>query len=84
MPRIPTQSKPNYSIRRRFFTETGQPLEWQDSGQGLFDLETVQSQIKMLCQCSRKVEIELLMGGKLLGYDGKETGKTIIYEKTRR
>lgn len=81
MPRIPTQSKPNYSIRRRFFTETGQPLEWQDSGQGLFDLETVQKQIKLLAGTSRKVEIELVKDGKLIGYNGEETGKTIIYEK---
>lgn len=84
MPRLPTQSKLNYSIRRRFFTETGQPLEWQDSGRGVFDLPTVQSQIKMLCKCSRKVEIELVYQGKLIGYNGEETGKTIIYEKTRR
>ena len=81
MPRLPTQSKPNYSIRRRFFTETGKPLDWQDSGIGVFDLATVQSQIKMLCQCSRKVEIELVYQGKLIGYNGEETGKTIIYEK---
>lgn len=81
MTKLPTQSKPNYSIRRRFFTETGQPLEWQDSGQGVFDLPTVQNQIKMLCQSSRKVEIELVKGGKLIGYNGEETGKTIIYEK---
>lgn len=84
MPKLPTQSKPDYSIRRRFFNEIGQPLEWIDFGQGVFDLPTVQSQIKMLCQCSRKVEIELVKGGKLIGYNGEETGKTIIYEKTRR
>lgn len=81
MPKLPTQSKTNYSIRRRFFTETGQPLEWQDSGQGLFDLATVQKQIKLLAGTSRKVEIELVKGGKLIGYNGEETGKTIIYEK---
>ena len=84
MPRIPTQSKPNYSIRRRFFTETGHPMEWQDKGEGTFDLETVQRQIKLLAGTTRKVEIEIVKDGKLLGYNGEETGKTIIYEKTRR
>lgn len=81
MPRLPPQSKPDYSIRRRFFNEIGQPLDWQDYGHGVFDLATVQKQIKMLCQCSRKVEIELVKDEKLLGYNGEETGKTIIYEK---
>lgn len=83
MPRKPTQQT-NYSIRRRFFNEIGLPLEWQDSGSGVFDLDTFQSQIKMLCQVSRKVEIEVVKDGKLIGYSGNETGKTIIYEKTRR
>lgn len=81
MPKQPPKPKLNYSIRRRFFTEINQPLEWQDSGQGTFDLETVQNQIKMLAGTSRKVEIELVKDGKLLGYNGEETGKTIIYEK---
>jgi hypothetical protein len=80
MPRLPT-SKTNYSIRRRYFTETGQPKEWIDYGFGLFDLPTVQRQIKTLASVSRKVEIELIHEGKLLGFDGKETGKTMIFEK---
>jgi hypothetical protein len=81
MPKNRNSDTPDYSIRRRFFNEIGEPLEWQDSGQGVFDLATVQKQIRMLCQCSRKVEIELVKDGKLLGYNGEETGKTIIYEK---
>lgn len=81
MPTLPPKPKLNYSLRRRFFNEINQPLEWQDSGKGTFDLETVQKQIKMLAGTSRRVEIELVKDGKLLGYNGEETGKTIIYEK---
>lgn len=81
---MPRQSKPklNYSLRRRFFNQIGEPLAWQDYGQGQFtDLETVQKQIRLLTQCSRKVEIEFIHNGTLRGYNGEETGKTIIYEK---
>lgn len=81
MPRLPSKPKLDYSLRRRFFTETGQPMEWRDYGQGTFDLDTVQKQIKNLAGTTRKVEIELVKDGKLLGYNGEETGKTIIYEK---
>lgn len=79
---MPPKQKPNeYSLRRRFFHETGYPLDWQDSGKAAFkDLETVQAQIKLLANRGRKVEIEYLHGGKLCGYNGEETGKTIIYE----
>ena len=81
MPKLPKQQKTNYSLRRRFFHETGTPLDWQDSGNGIFkDIETVQSQIKMLANRGRKVEIEFMKAGELCGYDGNETGKTIIYE----
>ena len=76
------KSKPDYSLRRRFFSEIGTPQEWKDYGKGMFtDLETVQKQIKMLASTSRKVEIEFIHNNKLCGYDGKETGKTIIYNK---
>ena len=82
MSRLPPKSKPDYSLRRRFFTETGQPLDWQDKGEGTFtDLNTVQRQIKMLAGTTRKVEIEFIRDGTLRGYNGEETGKTIIYEK---
>lgn len=80
MPRKPTQ-KTNYSIRRRFFSEIGTPLEWQDTGYGIFDLETVQRQIKTLASVSRKVEIELIKDGKLIGYSGSEIGQSMIFEK---
>lgn len=76
------KSKPDYSLRRRFFSEIGTPLEWKDYGKGMYvDLITVQNQIKILAKKSRKVEIEFIHDGKLCGYDGKEIGKTIIYMK---
>lgn len=80
---MPKQSKPklNYSLRRRFFNEIGQPMEWQDKGEGTFELEIVQRQIKLLAGTSRKVEIEFIHDGTLRGFDGSITGKTIIYEK---
>lgn len=82
MPKQPPKPKLNYSLRRRFFNEINQPLEWIDYGQGQFtDLETVQKQIKMLAGTSRRVEIEFIYNGTLRGFDGSITGKTIIYEK---
>jgi hypothetical protein len=44
-------------------------------------IEIIQSQIRMLASVSRKVEIEFIWNGKLCGYDGQETGTTIIYKK---
>lgn len=81
MSKLPT-SKPDYSLRRRFFTQIGEPLAWVDYGLGKFtDLETVQRQIKTLANVSRRVEIEFIRDGKLLGFDGKEIGKSMIFEK---
>lgn len=75
------KSKPNYSLRRRFFDQIGRPMEWKDYGKGYFtDLQTVQNQIKALASVNRRVEIEFIHEGKLCGFDGKETGKTIVYE----
>ena len=74
--------KLTYSLRRRFFSQIGSPMDWMDYGQGEFiNLETVQNQIKMLASAGRRVEIEFIRDGKLCGYDGNETCKTIIYEK---
>jgi hypothetical protein len=76
------QKKTDYSLKRRFFSETGNPHEWIDFGKGEFtDLETVQSQIKTLASQSRKVEIEFIREGKLRDYQGNETGKTMIFDK---
>lgn len=76
------KSKPNYSLRRRFFNQIGEPLAWQDYGQGYFtDLETVQRQIKILASVGRKVEIEFVKDGILRDYQGNEIGRSIIYDK---
>jgi hypothetical protein len=72
--------KTDYSLRRRFFTKMGEPLEWQDSGFGQWQgIELAQEQINTLAIRNRRVEIEFIHEGKLCGYNGKETGKTIIY-----
>lgn len=74
--------KTDYSLRRRFFSQIGVPLEWRDYGVGSWtDLQTVQSQIKVLASAGRRVEIEFIRDGRLCGYDGNESGKSIIYEK---
>jgi hypothetical protein len=80
MPKLPKQVKTDYSLRRRFFTKMGEPLEWQDFGCGQWQgIELAQEQINTLAIRNRRVEIEFIHEGKLCGYDGKETGKTIIY-----
>lgn len=82
MPKPQPKPNLNYSLRRRFFNEIGEPLEWHCNGQGQFtDLETVQRQIKMLASNSRKVEIEFIHEGKLKDYQGNEIGKTMIFDK---
>lgn len=76
------KTKTNYSLRRRFFNQLGEPLDWQDYGHGEWKgLDTVQDQIKGLANRGRKVEIEFVHNGKLCGFDGSETGKTMIFEK---
>ena len=56
-------------------------MEWQDTGKGVFDLDTVQRQIRTLAAGNKKVEIEFVYNGKLCGFDGKESGETMIFEK---
>lgn len=71
-----------YTLRMRFFDQKGQPREWVNYGKGQFiDLETVQRQIRLLKANypNKAVEIEFAMSGKLLGFNGEETGKTIMY-----
>lgn len=82
MPKLPPKPTLNYSLRRRFFTEIGEALDWTDYGRGTFtDIETVHLQIKKLASIPRKVEIEFILNGKKCGFDGKETGENIIYDK---
>lgn len=71
-----------YTLKMRFFDQKGTPREWISQGTGQFmDLETVQKQIRLLKANypNKTVEIEFKMNGKLLGFDGEETGKTIMY-----
>lgn len=76
------QKKPDYSLKRRFFSENGTPHDWIDFGKGEFiDLYMVQAQIKMLASQSRKVEIEFVKDGILRDYQGNESGKTMIFDK---
>lgn len=81
MPKLPTPPKTNYSLRRRFFDYMGMPKNWQDYGRGVFELDTVQRQIRMLAAGNKKVEIEFVYNGKLCGFDGNETGTTMIFDK---
>ena len=73
-----------YTLRMRFFDQQGKPREWVKYGTGQFiDLETVQRQIKLMKANypNKQVEVEFKMGGKLFGFDGKETGTTIMYQR---
>ena len=72
----------DYTLRRRYFNQIGQPLDWVDKGHGLFqEIETVQNQIMMLSKCCRKVEIEFILKGKKCGFDGKEIKGNLIYHE---
>lgn len=75
-------SKPDYSIRRRFFDSNGDPLPWQDHGRGTFlDKETIQSQIKLLNKRKRKTEIEIILNKERVDYDLYPTKDNLIYDK---
>ena len=46
MAKLQKQPKPDYSLRRRFFNQIGEPMDWKDYGLGIWtDLETIQRQI---------------------------------------
>lgn len=81
----PNKSKSDYSLAVRVQSKDGKWSNWTCKGQGKWiGLEHVQNQIKMLRQAfNRDMEIAFFKEGKYLGYDGKEIGKPIYYEKTR-
>ena len=84
MPKKQPQIKNPYTLRSRTFNQIGEPNEWTQKGTGEFtDIETVQRQIRMLKANypNRTIEIEFIYQGKLCGYDGKETGKTILLQR---
>ena len=73
-----------YTLRRRFFTQQGEPKEWQDFGKGDFtDIKTVQRQIMILKSnyINQAVEVEFMLGDKLMDFNGNETGETILYRR---
>lgn len=73
-----------YTLRTRFFDQKGQPREWSMAGTGQFiDIQTVQRQIRLLKANypNKTVEVEFKMNGKLLGFNGEETGTTMIFKR---
>jgi hypothetical protein len=76
--------KHDYSLNYRVRNHSGNWGEWIGKGFGEWiGLDQLQNQIKMLARShSRDIEIEFLKDGKLLDFNGNETGKTIIYERT--
>jgi len=75
-------SKPNYSIRRRFFDDNGHPLPWQDHGMGTFiDKKLIQKQIDLLNKRKRKTEIEIILNKERVDYDLYPTKDNLIYDK---
>lgn len=74
--------KPNYSIRRRFFDSSGNPLPWQDHGFGLFiDKKTIQKQVDLLNKRKTKTEIEIILNKERVDYDLYPTKDNLIYDK---
>lgn len=82
MPKPLPKDKPNYTLSYRIKDKIGNWSNWIVGGGKWFDLETVQSQIKMIRQNhSGDMEIRFEKDGKLLGYDGVEIGKVIEYKR---
>lgn len=75
------KSKPNYSIKRRFFDDRDNPLEWQDHGFGFFiDKKTIHDQLELLVVPLRKTEIEIILNKEKVDYDLYPTKDKLIYE----
>jgi len=76
------KSKPNYSIRRRFFDASGNPLPWQDHGFGLFiDRKTIRKQVDLMVVPTKKTEIEIILNKEKVDYDLYPTKENLIYDK---
>jgi len=75
------KSKPNYSIRRRFFDDDGNPMHWQDHGFGLFiDRKIIRKQVDLLVVPTRKTEIEIILNKERVDYDLYPTKDNLIYD----
>lgn len=76
------KSKPDYSIKRRFFDASGNPLPWQDHGFGLFiTKKTIQEQVKLLVVPTKKTEIEIILHKERVDYDLYPSKENLIYDK---
>jgi hypothetical protein len=75
-------SKPDYSIKRRFFDASGSPLPWQDHGFGLFlNKKTIQKQVDLLVVPTKKTEIEIILHKERVDYDLYPSKENLIYDK---
>jgi hypothetical protein len=75
-------SKPDYSIKRRFFDASGIPLPWQDHGFGLFlNKKTIQKQVNLLVVPTKKTEIEIILHKERVDYDLYPSKENLIYDK---
>lgn len=74
--------KERYSLSIRLRSKSGEWMEWQDKGTGEWiGLDHVQKQIAMFKRSfSRDMEVRFERDGKLLDYNGEETGKAIKYD----
>ena len=73
-----------YSLRRRFYSKDGKPLEWQELGKGQFiDIETVQRQISMLTANypNSLIEVEFIYQGVRRDFAGNESKDNIIIKR---
>jgi hypothetical protein len=74
--------KTNYSIKRRFFDASGNPLPWQDHGFGLFiDRKTIRKQVDLMVVPTKKTEIEIILNKEKVDYDLYPTKENLIYDK---
>lgn len=75
-------SKADYSIRRRFFDASGNPLPWQDHGFGLFiSKKTIRKQVHLLVVPTKKTEIEIILHKERVDYDLYPTKDNLIYDE---
>lgn len=72
----------DYSLNYRVKEKNGQWSNWRIAFGQWIGIEQVQNQIKMLLRSySRDIQIEFKKDGKLLDYNGKEIGRSMLFEK---
>ncbi len=81
MPKI-HKHKLDYSLRYRVKEKNYQWGEWRIAYGQWMGIGTVQNQIKILARAyPRDIEVEFEKDKKLLNWEGKEIGKSMIFEK---